>query len=195
MRALIFVAIAVVAAGVGYLLYRQSAATAPSSGMFAEAPPAELPTAEDCTVANAVYEYNEDPRLRLSFEPIPAAGDGVEILDERLRPPGNVNLIIQATSFQANYTFAPDNDFMASGPKHQTLATYFRPAAGGARIRVNMFDSTMHYISDMPRYDSVAPGYIYMPDVMGLLYGQRIDLPPGAFRFHSCESPTPAAAP
>jgi hypothetical protein len=61
MRALIFVAIAVVIGIAGYFLYRQSA---PSTGMFAETPPPVLPVAEDCTVANAVYEYNEDTPLR-----------------------------------------------------------------------------------------------------------------------------------
>jgi hypothetical protein len=194
MRALIFVVIAAVVGVAGYFVYRQSA-TSPSPGMFAEAPPPALPVAEDCTVANAVYEYNEDARLHLRFEPIPLRGDGIEVYDERLRRPGNVNIVVQATSFQANYTFAPDNAFLSSGPKHQTLASYFRPASGGARFRVSLFDSTMHAINEMPRYDAVAPAYVYMPDVLASLYSQRIDLPPGAFRFQSCEEPAPAAAP
>jgi hypothetical protein len=191
MRALIFVAIAVVVGIAGYLMYRQSAATGPSPGMFAEAPPPVLPVAEDCTVANAVYEYGEDARLRLRFETI-NAGDGLDVYDERFRTPGNVNAVIQVTSTQTNYTFAPDNAFMPSGPKYQTLASYFRPAGGGARVRVSLFDSTMHAINEMPRYDSVAPAYIYMPDAFASLYAARIDLPPGAFRFQSCDQPAPA---
>ncbi len=194
MRALIFVGIAVVIGIAGYLLYRQSAATAPSTGMFAEAPPPVLPVAEDCTAANAVYEYNEDPRLRLRFEPI-NQGDGLEVYDGRFRTPGNVNIVVQVTSTQTNHTFAPDNTFLPQGPRYQTLASYFRPAAGGARVRVSLFDSTMHAINEMPRYDSVAPAYVYMPDAFISLYAARIDLPPGAFRFQSCEQPAAAPAP
>ena len=194
MRALIFVGLAIVVGVAGYVLYRQSASTAPSAGMFAEAPPPTLPVAEDCTVANAVYEYNEDARLRLRFEAI-AGGNGLDVYDERLRTPGNVNIVIQATSTQTDYRFAPDNAFMAQGPKYQTLAGYFRPAAGGARVRVSLFDSTMHAINEMPRWDSVAPSYIYMPDAFASLYAARIDLPPGAFRFQSCVQPAPAPAP
>lgn len=194
MRALIFGGIAVIVAIAGYFLYRQSATTEPSPGMFADAPPPALPQAEDCTVANAIYEYGEDARLRLRFETT-AAGAALDVYDERLRTPGNVNIVVQVTSTQTNYTFAPDNAFMPSGPKYQTLASYFRPASGGARVRVSLFDSTMHAINEMPRYDSVAPAYVYMPDAFASLYAARIDLPPGAFRFQSCAQPAPAPAP
>lgn len=200
MRVLIFVGLAAVAAAAGFFFYSQSSQSGgeeKSGGLFAEAPPlAPLPTAEDCIVANAVYEYNEDRRLEMRFRPVNTGDMAAHEIDIGGRQIGNMYFVVRATSFQTDYVFAPDNDFMSSGPRYQTTATYLRPQGGGQRFMVSMFDTTMHYINQLPREDSVAPAYIYMPDVMRPLYAERIDLPPGVFRFQRCDQPAaPAATP
>lgn len=191
MRAIVITLILAAAAAAGFYFYKQSAPASQSGGLFVERESAPLPTAEQCTALDAVYEYNSDARLQLRFQRI-AQNTDAEFEYIGGRQVGNVNFVVHTTSLNTDYVFRPDNTFLSQGPRYQTVATFLRPAAGGERFQVSMFDSTMEYIDQLPRDTSTAPAYIYMPEMMRSLYRERIDLPPGAFRFLRCETPAPA---
>lgn len=196
MRALL-ITLLLAALGVGgYFLYRHNAPAA-SAPMFSETPPiAPAPTAEDCTVTDAFYEYNDDPRLQLRFRRLPSpTGQAFEVAEMQGRVVGNMAFVIHATTFGADYVFVPINGGATSGPLFDTAVTYIRPDAGGAPIAVSMFDSEMRYQGQLPRNDTPAPRYVFMPGVLPVLYRARIDQPPGMFTFRRCAPQQPTTAP
>lgn len=193
MRALFITIILAVVAGAGFYFYRQSNPAPAPQATTIPAPAAPV-TAADCNILNAVYEYNADRRLQLRFELIPATEDFEMARGVNGRQIGNLNFVVHVTSLDADHKFKPDNSSPMSGPRWQTLATYVRPQAGGDRIQVSMFDRSMEYITELPRDTSAAPAHIYMPEMMGYLYRQHIDLPPGMFSYLRCEEPPAAAA-
>lgn len=194
MRALIITVVLAIVAAAGFFVYRQSAPAPAVSEQAAASAPAAPVTAADCSILNAVYEYNADRRLELHFERIPATDDYEMARGVSGRQIGNLTFVVDVTSLGADHKFKPDNSFLMSGPRWQTLATYIRPEAGGDRIQVSMFDRSMEYIDELPRDTSTAPAHIYMPDVMRALYRDHIDLPPGMFSFLRCQEPPAAAA-
>lgn len=198
MRAIIVTVVIAAAAIAGFALYR-GGSSAPQQGASTTTLASASALHTDCTVANAVYQYNEDQRLRLSFRRAPAAANAGPNFSNGAggRQIGNMMFVVTVTSFNKQYAFAPINA-MASGPAYASYVLQVRPqTGGGAAMPVQLFDSEMHIISDMPRDDSEAPRYIIMPDLMRRLYADHIDLPTGAFRFFRCERPAaqPAAAP
>lgn len=194
MRALIIALVLGLAAAGGYFFYQRSApAEGEQSKMFAPPPPPPPPPrAEDCAAENAVYEYADDRRLELRFRRLPAR-QSIEIAEMEGRQIGNVQFVVRATSFSEDYAFDPVNGGAGPGPQYETTITYLRPEAGGAQFPVTMFNTDMHYIGQLPRNDSPAPAFIFMPGMMRTLIQHRIDQPPGLFRFQRCEMPAATA--
>jgi len=195
MRAIIVTLVIAAAAIAGFLLYR-GASSAPQQAQSATTPASGSALHTDCTAANAVYQYNEDQRLRLSFRRAPVAANAGPNFSNGAggRQIGNMMFVVTVTSLNKQYVFAPVNA-MTSGPAYESYVLHVRPqTGGGAAMPVQLFNSEMHIISDMPRDDSEAPRYIIMPDLMRRLYADRIDLPTGAFRFFRCERPAGQAA-
>lgn len=198
MRAIIVTVLIAAAAIAGFLLYRGGASAPPqAAATMAASSASALHT--DCTVANAVYQYNEDQRLRLSFRRLAAAANAGPDFSNGAggHQIGNMAFVVTVTSFNKEYLFSPVNG-LASGPAYESYVLHVRPQTGaGPAMPVELFNSEMHIISDMPRDDSEAPRYIIMPDLMRRLYADRIDLPTGAFRFYRCERPAaqPTASP
>jgi len=191
MRALIFT-IVLAALGIGgYLAYRQMAPASDAPGMFEEAERAPLPTARDCLTENAVYEYNDDRRLLLRFRRMPGPANGIEIAEFEGRQIGNMAFVVHITSLNTEYVFTPQNNY-ERGPFYVSTATYVRPERGGQNMQVFLFDEDMHYLNALPRNDTRAPGYVMMNGMLPILVRDRIDQPPGVFRFQSCETPAPA---
>lgn len=191
MRAIIMTVIIAAAAIVGFLVYRganDSSSTPASESTTASAPPGASALHTGCTVANAVYQYNEDQRLRLFFRRAPGNGGPEFSNGMGGHQIGDMMFVVSIASINKEYVFAPVNR-AASGPAYESYVLYVRPQAGGAQMPVQLFNSEMHVISDMPRDDSEAPRYIIMPDLMRRLYADHIDLPTGAFRFFRCEPP------
>jgi hypothetical protein len=194
MRAIIIAVLLAAVAAAGYFVYQNGASDEPSSMRPQPLPPA--PTAADCHVENAVYEYNDDRRLELRFRRIPPpAGATIEVTEFEGRPIGNVAMIVRVTSTGAEYEFTPINA-QYTGAQYQSAVTNVQPAGGGSPVQVFFFDSEMHYQGYWVRNDAPAPGYIFMPGILPRLYRDRIDQPAGVFRFQSCATPpAPAAAP
>lgn len=195
MRALILTLVIAAAAIGGFLYYRQSTDSGAGGSMFAPPPPAPpLATAEDCPAEHAVYEFNDDRRIVMRFRRLASTGgQDYEVAEFQGRRMGNLEFVVQVTSFQSEYVFRPVNSGPSEGPMYVLGVTYLRPAAGGAQFPVSLFDSDMHYIGQLPRNDSEAPGYIFMPGMLPILYRDRVNQPPGVFRFQSCDMPAPAA--
>jgi hypothetical protein len=187
MRAIIITLILGALAAGGYLLHAQSAPEAPRMFQRKAPPPPPPRRAEDCQARYASYVYVDDPRLELRFTLTPTTQE-IEVAEIEGRQIGNVNFVVRATSFQQDYAFAPVNEG-AAGPMYDVAATYLRPAEGGPRFQVSMFNSEMGYIPQLPRDYSQAPAYVYMPGALATLYQHRIDQPPGLFRFRSCQEP------
>ncbi len=196
MRITIMAVVLAAALIAGFLVYRSSSSSAPAQDAPAATPAASSALHTDCTVADAVYQYNEDQRLRLSFRRVPAVANAGPDFSNGAggHQIGNMMFVVTVTSFNKQYLFTPING-TASGPAYESYVLHVRPQSGGAAMPVQLFNSEMHIISDMPRNDSEAPRYIIMPDLMRRLYADHIDLPTGAFRFYRCErSGQPAAA-
>jgi hypothetical protein len=192
MRVIIMAAVLIAALVGGFLVYRGN-----GSEHLGPAAPAVAPLHTECTVADAVYQYNEDQRLQLRFRRVPRAADaGPDFANGAGgHQIGNMMFVVTVTSFATEYVFTPVNR-MAAGPAYSSYVLYVRPqTGGGAQMPVQLFNSEMHMIPDMPRDDSVAPGYIIMPDLTRRLYADHIDLPTGAFRFYRCERPRTQQAP
>jgi hypothetical protein len=198
MRALIIAAVLAALGIGGFLAYQQMApATEPQPGLFeAPAPSAPLPTARDCLTENAVYEYNDDRRLELRFRRMPSPAGGIEMSEFEGRRIGNMALVVRVTSFNSEYVFNPAGHGASGTPQYQSATAYVRPAGGGANMQVFFFDEDMHYINSLPRNDTPAPRYVMMNGMLPILYRDRIDQPPGVFRFQRCDTPpaAPAAA-
>ncbi len=187
MRAIIITLLLGAAAAGGFLLYTRSSPETPRMFQPKATPPPPPRQAEDCEARHADYVYVDDPRLELRFTLMPSRQE-IEVAEVQGRQIGNLNFVVHATSFQQDYVFAPVKESV-TGPMHDVAATYLRPAQGGARFQVSMFNSQMEYIPQLPRDHSQAPAYIYMPGALATLYQHRIDQPPGLFRFRSCEAP------
>lgn len=196
MRPLIVAVVALVALVAGFLVYRgQSSSPAPTSTDVASTT-ASAPTAlhTNCETQDAVYQYNEDVRVRLFFRRVPTnANSGPDFSNGAGgHQIGNMMFVVSLASINKEYVFTPVNR-LASGPAYESYVLYVRPQTGsGGQMPVQLFNSEMHIISDMPRNDSEAPRYIIMPDLMRRLYVDRIDMPTGAFRFFRCEPPAAA---
>lgn len=185
-------------AGGGYYYWRENPeAFAPK----AEPPAAPSPEAarpppalQSCASLDASYEFSEDQRLRLRFRLIePAQGPQVASIGGRQF--GDLAFVVHVTSTNSDYVFTPQNAAVMGAPQYAAAATYLRPEAGGEPIQVSLFDANLRYIGQFPRHDSIAPAYVYAPDLMRALYQYEIDLPPGMFRISQCEpAPTPTAA-
>jgi hypothetical protein len=198
MRA-VFIALGLaVVAAAGFFIYRGSAPEADQPGLF---PPqqqaaARLPTAEDCLAENAMYEFNDDRRVQLRFRRIVSTGAApIEMSEADGQRLGNVTFVVHVTTLGTDYTYRPVNALRGSGPAHTTALTRVQPEGGGAPFAVYLFDSEMHYLDQLPRNDTPAPGYVFMPDILPRLYRDRVDQAPGVFRFQTCETPAPAPAP
>lgn len=195
MRAMIVAIVALAAIVAGFLVYRGGPPQAPASGPIAT-PAANLPTElhTNCETQYAVYQYNEDVRVRLFFRRAPtSANSGPEFSNGAGgHQIGNMMFVVSLASINKEYVFEPVNR-MAAGPAYESYVLHVRPqSGGGGQMPVQLFNSEMHIVSDMPRNDSEAPRYIIMPDLMRRLYADRIDLPTGAFRFFRCEPPATA---
>jgi hypothetical protein len=195
MRAVFIVlAIAVVAAA-GFFIYRSSPPGADGPGVAAPQQATRLPTAEDCLAENAMYEFNDDRRIQLRFRRLPSPSSGpIEMSEAGGQRLGNLAFVVHVTTLGTDYTYTPVNAIRESGPAYRSTLTRVQPEGGGAPIAVSLFDSQMHYLDQLPRNDTPAPGYIFMPDILPRLYRDRIDQAPGVFRFQTCETP-PAPAP
>jgi hypothetical protein len=194
MRALIITAVLAALGIGGWFAYQQMAPTADEPGMFEQPESAPLPTARDCLTENAIYEYNDDRRLELRFRRMPGPANGIEMAEFEGRQIGNMAMVVRITSLNTEYVFEPVTNF-DRGPFYVSTATYMRPERGGANIQVFLFDQDMHYINSLPRNDTRAPGYVMINGMLPILVRDRIDQPPGVFRFQRCEAPAPAAAP
>ncbi|HYD73036.1 MAG TPA: hypothetical protein VEF55_07850 [Candidatus Binatia bacterium] len=197
MRAVFIVlAIALVAAA-GFFIYRSSPTTPDEPGLTPVPQAARLPTAEDCLAENAMYEFNDDRRIQLRFRRLPSAGSGpIEMSEAGGQRFGNVSFVVHVTTLGTDYTYTPVNALRESGPAHRSALTRVQPEGGGAPFAVYLFDSQMHYLDQLPRNDTPAPGYVFMPDILPRLYRDRVDQAPGVFRFQTCETPpAPASAP
>ena len=192
MRALVLTLLAAALIAGGFVWYLRSQTAAPQSELFAPAPELSLPTAADCTVRDAVYEYNDDRRLMLHFRQVPSTQDN-EAAPLNGQQIGNMAFVVHITSFGDDYVFLPVSSGLAAGPQYQTTVVRVRPEAGGPPFEVAMFDTDMRYIAEPPRDHTTAPAYIYMPGMLPILYRGRVDQPPGMFRFQRCEAqPAPA---
>ncbi len=189
MRVIFFTLAVAAAAIVGFLFFRGASAPAPSSDL---ATTTSAPTAlhTNCETQYAVYQYNEDVRVRLFFRRVPTTpNSGPNFASTGGPQIGNMMFVVSLASINKEYVFTPVNR-AASGPAYESYVLYVRPqSGGGGQMPVQLFNSEMHIISDMPRDDSEAPRYIIMPDLMRRLYVDRIDMPTGAFRFFRCEPP------
>ena len=197
MRAVIIALAVVAVAAVGYFIY-SSSAPRDDAGLFApeqqQTAATALPTAEDCVVENAMYEFNDDRRLQLRFRRLPSSSSGpIEMAEAGGQRLGNVAFVVHVTTLGTDYVYTPVNAVRASGPAYQTTLTRVQPEGGGAPLPVYLFDSQMHYLDQLPRNDTPAPGYIFMPDILPRLYRDRVDQGPGVFRFQSCEAPAAPA--
>jgi len=197
MRALIIAVVVLAAAVAGFLVYRGGSSSAPGSADGA-ATTASAPTAlhTNCETQYAVYQYNEDVRVRLFFRRVPTSANAGPDFSNGAggHQIGNMMFVVSLASINKEYVFTPVNR-TASGPAYESYVLYVRPqSGGGGQMPVQLFNSEMHIISDMPRNDSEAPRYIIMPDLMRRLYVDRIDMPTGAFRFFRCEPPAAATA-
>jgi hypothetical protein len=195
MRAMIITLAVVAVAAVGFFIYRGSAPKADEPGLFApeQQAAAALPMAEDCLAENAVYEFNDDRRLQLRFRRISSGSAPIEMAEAEGQRLGNVAFVVHVTTLQTDYLYTPVNALRGSGPAHRTTLTRVQPESGGAPFAVYLFDSEMHYLDQLPRNDTPAPGYIFMPDILPRLYRDRVDQAPGVFRFQSCAAPAAPA--
>lgn len=197
MRGLIITLVLAAALAGGYFFYRQSApqSAEKSGGLFettTQAPPRR--TAETCSAEHAVYEYNDDRRVMLRFRRIPSTTtQNFEVAEFQGRRMGNVEFVVQVTTTQKEYVYRPVNAGPDDGPAYILSVTNIRPAESGAAFPVTLFDSEMHYIGQLPRHDSRAPGYIFMPGMLPALYRDRVNQSPGVFRFQTCDEPADAA--
>ena len=114
MRAIIVTVVIAAAAILGFLLYR-GGAPAPQNDASTTAPAPAPALHTDCTVANAIYQYNEDQRLRLSFRRAPVAAGPDFANGAGGRQIGNMLFVVTVTSFNRQYVFAPVNG-LAAGP-------------------------------------------------------------------------------
>ncbi|HVZ99827.1 MAG TPA: hypothetical protein VG841_05890 [Caulobacterales bacterium] len=176
----------------GYFAY-QHLAPRPVEAPTPTAPARPL-AAEDCTADRAVYEFAGDPRFTLRLVRIPSPpGATTEMAEAFGHRVGNVNFVVHVSAMNLDVTLKPDNTRPLEGDAYVLEAAYVK-AANGARVRVHMFDSNMRYIADLPRHDTAAPAFIYMPDLMPLLIAHHIDLPPRMFKYAQCENPPAAPA-
>ena len=189
---LVFITLAVAAVAiVAFLFFRGASSPAPSSEVTTSAASAPTALHTNCETRYAVYQYNEDVRVRLFFRRVPTSANSGSDFSNGAggHQIGNMMFVVSLASINKEYVFTPVNR-AASGPAYESYVLYVRPqSGGGAQMPVQLFDSEMHIISDMPRNDSEAPRYIIMPDLMRRLYADRIDMPTGAFRFFRCEPP------
>lgn len=194
MRAVIISVVVVALAAVGYFIY-SSSAPQDDPGLFApeQQAAAALPTAEDCLAENALYEFNDDRRLQLRFRRLSSGSGPIEMSEVEGQRLGNVAFVVHVTTLGTDYVYRPVNALRGSGPAHANTLTRVQPEGGGAAFAVYLFDSEMHYLDQLPRNDTPAPGYIFMPDILPRLYRDRVDQAPGVFRFQSCETPAAPA--
>ena len=195
---IVFIVLALLVVGAaGYFIYNNAPPEADEPGITAPQQAARLPTAEDCLAENAMYEFNDDRRIQLRFRRMPSASSApIEMSEAGGQRFGNVTFVVHVTTLNTDYTYTPVNALRESGPAHRSTLTRVQPEGGGAPFAVYLFDSQMHYLDQLPRNDTPAPGYIFMPDILPRLYRDRVDQGPGVFRFQTCETPpAPASAP
>ena len=190
-----FIALVLIAAiaGGGYYYWREHPeAFAPEAvaSYPAPRPPPQRPrTAEACAAADAHYVFVGDGRLTLRFNRIAAEQESPLRLEGRQM--GNLNFVVKVDGVEGESVYQPENTLALEGPQYELTALFVRPEAGGDRASVSLFDTEMRLISSLPRHDSQAPAFIFLPDLMRALYARQVDLPPAMFRFDRCE---PAAA-
>src|SRR5690349_7729904 len=119
MRAIIVTMVIAAAAIAGFLLYR-GGSPAPQQAQSATTPASGSALHTDCTAANAVYQYNEDQRLRLSFRRAPVAANAGPNFSNGFggHQIGNMLFVVTVTSFNKQYVFAPVNA-MTPGPAYE----------------------------------------------------------------------------
>lgn len=199
MRAALIALAVVAVAAVGFFVFRGSAAKQDEPGLFApeQQTAAAIPTAEDCLAENAVYEFNDDRRIQLRFRRMPSSSStGIEMSEAEGQRLGNVAFVVHVTSLGTDYVYRPVNALRGSGPAHTSALTRIQAEGGGGAFPVYLFNSDMNYLDQLPRNDTPAPGYIFMPEILPRLYRDRVDMAPGVFRFQSCATPAaPATAP
>ena len=127
MRVIIMAAVLIAALVGGFLVYRGN-----GSEHLGPAAPAVAPLHTECTVADAVYQYNEDQRLQLRFRRVPRAADaGPDFANGAGgHQIGNMMFVVTVTSFATEYVFTPVNR-MAAGPAYSSYVLYVRPQTGG----------------------------------------------------------------
>jgi hypothetical protein len=190
-----FIALVLIAAiaGGGYYYWREHPeAFAPKadSGDPAPPPPPQRPrSAEACAAADARYVFVGDARLTLRFNRIPPEQESPLRLEGRQI--GNLAFVVKIDGVEGEIVYLPENILALEGPQYELTALFVRPEAGGERASVSLFDTELRLISSLPRHDSQAPAFIYLPDLMRALYARQVDLPPAMFRYDRCE---PAAA-
>jgi hypothetical protein len=194
---IVFIVLALVVVGAaGYFIYRSSPPKADDPGLAPPQQAARLPAAEDCLAENAMYEFNDDRRVQLRFRRVSSGSAPIEMSEVEGQRLGNVAFVVHVTTLQTDYVYTPVNALRGSGPAYRNTLTRVQPEGGGAPFAVYLFDSEMHYLDQLPRNDTPAPGYIFMPDILPRLYRDRVDQAPGVFRFQSCATPAaPAPAP
>ena len=96
MRVIIMAAVLIAALVGGFLVYRGN-----GSEHLGPAAPAVAPLHTECTVADAVYQYNEDQRLQLRFRRVPRAADaGPDFANGAGgHQIGNMMFVVTVTSF------------------------------------------------------------------------------------------------
>jgi len=196
---IVFITLAIAAVAiVAFLFFRGASSPSPSSEIVGSSASAPTALHTNCETQYAVYQYNEDQRVRLFFRRAPNTANAGPDFSQGAggHQIGNMMFVVSLASINKEYVFTPVNR-AASGPAYESYVLYVRPqSGGGAQMPVQLFNSEMHIISDMPRNDSEAPRYIILPDLMRRLYVDRIDMPTGAFRFFRCEPPqAPRTAP
>ena len=192
---IVFIVLALVVVGAaGFFIYRSSPTKSDGPGLTPPPQATRLPTAEDCLAENAMYEFNDDRRIQLRFRRLASAGSNpIEMSEAGGQRLGNLTFVVHVTTLGTDYSYTPVNTLRESGPAHRSALTRVQPEGGGAPFAAYLFDSQMRYLDQLPRNDTPAPGYIFMPDILPRLYRDRVDQAPGVFRFQSCETPAAPA--
>ncbi len=190
-----FIALVLIAAiaGGGYYYWREHPEAFAPEAVAEDPAPRPLPqrarTAEACAAADARYIFVGDARLTLRFDRIPAEQESPLRLEGR--QVGNLNFAVRVEGLDGETVYLPENILALEGPQYEQAALFVRPEASGDKASVSLFDTEMRSISSLPRHDSQAPAFIFLPDLVRALYARQIDLAPAMFRFDRCE---PAAA-